>query len=131
MKYLTPDWPAPDNIRAAVSVRPGGASTGVYAGLNLARHVGDDPNAAASNRREITESLDLPSSPMWMNQVHGTRWLRVESGITGTPEADAALTAEAGLVCAVLTADCLPVLFCSLDGRQCGVAHAGWRGTVQ
>jgi polyphenol oxidase len=127
--WLEPDWPAPPGIRAAATLRAGGVSPPPWHALNLGDHVGDDPARVAANRRLLGEALGLPEAPAWLSQVHGREVLRLE-GATLPAErvADGAVTGRPGRVLAVLTADCLPVLFCSADGRRIGVAHAGWRG---
>lgn len=123
--FLLPDWPAPKHVRALQTTRVGGVSSGVYAGLNLGSHVGDDVAHVAENRSLLREYL--PSEPFWLNQVHGTDV--VDAASAGTlATADASYASGAGKVCAVLTADCLPVLFCSEDGAVVAAAHAGWRG---
>lgn len=104
-------------------------STGRHASLNLATHVGDAPGAVAENRRRVRQALNLPSEPLWLNQVHGTRVIQAERMRDDTPcTADAAISREAGRVLAVLTADCLPVVLAACDGSAVAVAHAGWRG---
>ena len=131
LALLRPDWPAPASVRALVSTRGGGVSLGPYRSLNLGSHVGDDPAAVAENRRRLQQCGVLPREPAWLNQVHGLEVLRL--GIESAPgqSADACWTELAGVPCAVLSADCLPVLFCSRDGRYVAAAHAGWRGLVQ
>ena len=126
MNLLLPDWPAPPNVRAVVSTRVGGVSTGAYASLNLGAHVGDAPAAVAENRRRFAEAAGLPLAPHWLNQVHGCDVVRAQNGAGAS--ADACWTDQPGLPCAILTADCLPVLFASRDGRCVAAAHAGWRG---
>ncbi|CAB1368807.1 peptidoglycan editing factor PgeF [Denitratisoma oestradiolicum] len=127
---LLPDWPAPARVRAAVTTRMGGVSRSPYDSLNLGNHVGDDPLAVAANRERLHRLLpDLPATPRWLAQVHGTRCIRAEEAQPGA-EADAAVTDRPGLVCAVLTADCLPLLLCDRAGTVVGVAHAGWRGLL-
>jgi len=123
---LRPDWPAPGHVHAATSTRTGGVSDGPWASLNLAAHVQDDPAAVRENRRRLRQALDLPAEPLWLTQVHGT----VIATGHNTPgcEADGSYTDQAGTVCAVLTADCLPVLLCDRDGRELAAVHAGWRG---
>lgn len=123
--WIVPDWPAPASVRALVTTRTGGVSAGAYASLNLATHVGDDPAAVAENRRRLR--AHLPAEPLWLSQVHGTTVSRAEDAVEGV-EADAAFTRRAGRVCAVLTADCLPVLLCNDVGTVVAAAHAGWRG---
>lgn len=126
LQYLWPEWPVPPRVRAVVTTRAGGASRGSWASLNLADHVGDDPVAVAENRRRIGAALALPSEPCWLRQVHGT--VVAIAGEQERPAADASVTQEPGRVCAVLTADCLPVFFAGRAGDRVGVAHAGWRG---
>ncbi len=127
--WLPADWPAPAGIYAGTSRRRGGVSTGSYASLNLALHVGDLPEAVLENRRR----LGLPAEPLWLNQIHGDTV--VDAGAfsatknpAGKIEADAAYTTQAGVICAVLTADCLPILFCDRRATCVAAAHAGWRG---
>lgn len=127
MEIIRPDWEAPAAIAAAATTRAGGVSAGPYAALNLGAHVGDDPAAVTENRRRLAAELDLPGEPAWLAQVHGTRVVRARPG--GSPvEADAAVTRQPGVVCAVLTADCLPVLLASRAGDEVAAVHAGWRG---
>jgi YfiH family protein len=127
---LRPDWPAPTGVRAAFTLRAGGASHGPYAALNLGEHVGDDPLAVAENRRRVSGGLQLPGEPLWLSQVHGTTVLHADAtaGDRTARQADAALTRVPGRVLAVTVADCLPVLLAARDGSAVAVAHAGWRG---
>jgi YfiH family protein len=127
LNLLVPDWPAPVSVRACVSTREGGVSRAPYASLNLAAHVGDDAGAVRENRRRLREALALPAEPVWLDQVHGVRVLDLDAD-TDDRRADAALTRREGVVCAVLTADCLPVLLCDRQGSLVAAAHAGWRG---
>lgn len=120
------DWPAPAGIGTWQTTRPGGVSAGSWQSLNLAAHVGDRPEAVARNRAALARELRLPAEPRWLDQVHGTRILQVDRGEAGS--ADGAVTATPGVVLAIMTADCLPVLLAAQDGRRIGVAHAGWRG---
>lgn len=122
--FLMPDWPAPPNVHALVTTRVGGASVGPYASLNLGDHVGDDPTAVAENRRRLRAIL--PAEPIWLRQVHGIRC--TDAATTRDAEADAACAHAPDIVCAVLTADCLPVLLCDRAGTVVAAAHAGWRG---
>lgn len=126
MRWLVPDWPAPARVAAVVTTRSGGVSTGPWRGFNLAGHVGDDAGAVAANRAELLSRTGL-ARVQWLNQVHGTEVVELPHS-QAVPQADGAVTAELGTACAVLTADCMPVLFCDLRGRRVGVAHAGWRG---
>lgn len=125
--WIRPQWPAPAAVRAASTTRLGGASRGPYAGFNLAAHVGDEPGAVAANRGLLMRELELPAEPSWLQQVHGPSV--VPARVSGAPmEADASFRMGPGAVCAVLTADCLPVLLCDRDGTRVAAAHAGWRG---
>lgn len=125
-EFLQPEWPVPANVRAAMTTRKCGVSTGAFASFNLATHVGDDPQAVAENRRRLRDSLELPAEPQWLEQVHGAD----VANVSGTPPgpADGAVTFTRGAVCAVMVADCLPVFLASRDGDRAGLAHAGWRG---
>lgn len=121
-------WPAPANVRTCVTERGGGASVGAHATLNLATHVGDEPERVAENRARLVRGARLPAEPRWLEQVHGMRVLDLDRDEAGA--ADGAVTGRTGVVCAVLTADCLPVLLCDRLGERVGVAHAGWRGLL-
>lgn len=131
---MKPGWVAPGRalaptIRVLTTTRTGGSSTGIYAGLNLALHAGDEEEAVYRNRRRLHRLLALPSEPLWMRQVHGTRVIRAEEATDNeAPAADAAVATMPGRVLAVLTADCLPVVLAARDGSAVGIAHAGWRG---
>ena len=126
-QWITPDWPAPANVKAAATLRTGGVSQEPFASLNLGSHVGDDAAAVAENRRLLKTALQLPAEPAWLNQVHGTNVV-IANSQSSPPTADASVAHEANQVCVVLTADCLPVLFCDRQGTRVGAAHAGWRG---
>ncbi len=127
---LAAGWPAPANVHAFTTLRFGaGASRPPFDSFNLGNCSaadGDDPGTVARNRAELAERFALPSPPRWLRQVHGTR-VAVEPG-PGVPEADAAVTRAPGIVLAILSADCLPVVFAAADGSEVGAAHAGWRG---
>jgi YfiH family protein len=123
--WIIPDWPAPPNVRALVTTRAGGASRGPYASFNLGARVGDDPAAVERNRGRLRSAL--PADPVWLQQVHGTD--AVDAASAPAPvRADAAFARTRHVVCAVLTADCVPVLLAHTGGRAVAVAHAGWRG---
>ena len=124
-EWICPDWPAPAGVRALITTRAGGVSNGAYASLNLGLRVGDDPDSVKRNRAIVRAFL--PAEPVWMKQVHGVRVIEAERA-SSDAEADAAVTRQPGCVCAVLTADCLPVLLCDRSGGAIGIAHAGWRG---
>lgn len=127
---IRPDWPAPPNVRAAVTTRRiAGQSRAPFDVFNLGSRCGDAAESVVANRAALTQVLDLPSAPRWLRQVHGIDVL--EAGATGygdEPAADAVIARDAGVVLAILTADCLPVLFCADDGSAIAAAHAGWRG---
>ena len=123
--FILPDWPAPPGVRALATTRRGGVSSEPWHGFNLAEHVGDEPRAVAANRALLRR--ELPAEPVWLAQVHGTRCVDAALAASGA-QADASFTRRRGVVCAVLTADCLPVLLCDDRATVVGVAHAGWRG---
>jgi polyphenol oxidase len=136
--WIEPDWPAPAGVRALSTWRSGGASAAPYASLNLGGHVGDAPPAVAENRRRLAAAAGLPAQPLWLEQVHGVNVAnldlleREEAGSVGTARAlgpaDAAYTRRRERVCAILTADCLPILLATDSGDLVAAAHAGWRG---
>jgi len=128
--WIFPDWPAPRGVHAAITTRHGpGVSTGAYERFNLGLRSGDDAGAVASNRDALQHALDLPAPPRWLRQVHGNTVAELGPlASADEPQADAAVAHLPGTVLAILTADCLPVLFCSDDGARIGAAHAGWRG---
>ncbi|WP_028239145.1 peptidoglycan editing factor PgeF [Stutzerimonas azotifigens] len=122
--WLVPDWPAPATVRACVTTRAGGVSRAPFDSFNLGDHVGDDPAAVAANRARL--SAWLGCRPAWLSQVHGTEAVQADAGRCMV--ADASWSEKPGVACAVLTADCLPVLFCDRAGTRVAAAHAGWRG---
>jgi len=125
---LAADWPAPPGVHAFTTVRHGaGISPPPFDHFNLGGK-DDAPDNIARNRTELIERFALPSPPCWLNQVHGTGVQRFDAPDTKAPEADAAVTSAPGVVLAVLTADCLPVVFAARDGSEIAAAHAGWRG---
>lgn len=128
LEWISPDWPAPANVRAISTTRRGGVSAAPYDSLNLGDHVGDNPQDVAANRQIVVEQLGLPATPCWLQQVHGTRVVRADE--CRGAEADGAFTDTAGVVCAVMTADCLPILLCDRAGERVAALHAGWRGLV-
>lgn len=125
LPVIVPDWPAPRQVRALVTTRRGGVSVAPYDSLNLGLHVGDCAQSVAENRRRLRGLL--PAEPVWLDQVHGRTVVDVDHAL-GVHQADAAVARRSGVVCAVMTADCLPVLFCDDAGSVVGAAHAGWRG---
>ena len=122
---LRPDWDLPAGVGALLTTRAGGRSVGPFASLNLGSHVGDDPLVVAANRARLRSFL--PADPLWSNQVLGAAVADTDV-CEGVLEADAVLARSSRRVCAVLTADCLPVLFCDDDASVVAAAHAGWRG---
>lgn len=127
MNWIKPDWPLPAQVHAATTLRSGGISVGAYASLNPAGHVNDDPAHVQANRRRIRNMLRLPAEPVWLQQVHGIRVIKADQA-DGLEQADASFSDQDRTVCVVLTADCLPVLFCGDAGQVIAAAHAGWRG---
>jgi len=133
MSWLIPHWPGlPDNIGVLSTTRLGGVSPEPYddgaggGGLNLGTHVGDQPEHVVRNRAILC--AQLPSEPVWLSQVHGTAVVDVAAAQHQVPEADASFSTTPGKVCLIMTADCLPVLFCDAEGKTVAAAHAGWRG---
>jgi YfiH family protein len=126
---LRPDWPA-QGVGALMSTRSGGVSAAPFDSLNVRDGIGDRPTSVARNREILGAMLGAP--PVWLDQVHGRSVARLgpEHGLLGaaTPVADASVTTQSGIACAVQVADCLPVLFAAPAGRAVGAAHAGWRG---
>jgi YfiH family protein len=134
ISILQPDWPAPAHIKAFVTTRHGGVSQAPFHSLNLGTHVGDDLQSVLQNRQRVQKILNekigrTALTPQWLNQVHGTTVMQATEQTHSTvPDADASTTQTSGLPCVVMTADCLPVLFCDEQGQQVAAAHAGWRG---
>ena len=127
--FIEPEWPAPDNVYALSTTRRGGCSEVPFESFNVGDHVGDDARAVAKNRTMLCGALPAGAQVHWLSQVHGTDV--VEAGQGGLlPAADAQWSRTSGAVCTVMTADCLPVLLCSLDGDVVASAHAGWRGLM-
>ena len=129
-QWIEPDWPTPMRVRSLLTTRHGGVSQGRYASLNLGDHVGDDTRAVVENRARLAGRL--PASPKWLQQVHSATVLDVStiSRALPPPEADAVFARQSNKVCAVLTADCLPVLLCDRSGSVVAAVHAGWRGLL-
>jgi YfiH family protein len=129
LPLIEPAWPAPTNVRAFSSTRRGGVSGQPWGQLNLGDHVSDNPQHVAANRQRLADQLGLRADCFaWLNQVHGTVVVEVTArNVSQLPPADASYTREPGVVCAILTADCLPVILCNRQGTIVGAAHAGWR----
>jgi YfiH family protein len=147
INWVEPEWPAPAGVRALSTFRSGGVSAAPYASLNLGGHVGDSSEAVAENRRRLKAAAGLPAEPVWLTQVHGTTVVHLD--VAGGPEAaggpdvagdlaasapgplgpaDGSFSRQPGRVCAILTADCLPILLAADSGDLVAAAHAGWRG---
>jgi hypothetical protein len=138
--WIEPDWPAPAGVRALSTFRTGGASVAPYASLNLGDHVGDAAATVAANRQRLTAEAGLPAQPVWLSQVHGSTVADLDAGRDAgavgatrpvelaAPAADAAFSRQPGSVCAILTADCLPILLTADTWGLVAAAHAGWRG---
>lgn len=124
--FLQADWPAPANVRTLITTRKGGVSGGVFGSLNLGAHVGDKPEDVARNREIVQAQTGLPVA--YLNQIHSSTVVRAADALVQTLDADAAVDDTGTAVCASMTADCLPVLFCDRAGTVVAAAHAGWRG---
>ena len=122
---IIPDWPAPVNVKALQTTRRGGISGAPYDSLNLGDHV-DDASLAVAHNRILLNTL-LPSEPVWLEQAHGTKVVNADM-TDCLPQADACIARHRAAVCVVMTADCLPILFCDTRGSVVGAAHAGWKG---
>ena len=123
--WIVPDWPAPANVKAFITTRSGGVSTGPHASFNLGLRADDNAQAVEKNRALLQPHL--PQPPKWLRQVHGTRVVNADT-LMDSPAADASVAHEANTVCAIMIADCLPVLFTNRAGTRVAAAHAGWRG---
>jgi YfiH family protein len=140
VELITPEWEAPAEVRSVMTTRLGGVSVAPWQSLNVGVHVGDSTVAVLENRMRVRQEAQLPSEPVWLDQVHGTSVVVLDASSTprtvtaeqlmqsARPRADAAVTRATGVVCAIQVADCLPVLFAARDGSVIGAAHAGWRG---
>lgn len=124
--FLRADWPAPPNVRTLITTRQGGVSTAPYGSLNVGAHVGDDAQAVARNRALVQQQVPLPLA--YLNQTHSSMVVRAGDSVETALSADASFDNEGAAACAVMTADCLPVLFCDRAGSVVAAAHAGWRG---
>lgn len=126
MRFVKADWNAPSNVRALMTTREGGISTGAYSGMNLGAHVGDNPEFVKRNRQSLIEKLQLPTEPLWLNQQHTVNVIDQSSNTNDA--ADGIYTDQSGVVCAIMTADCLPLFICNKSGTEIALLHAGWRG---
>ena len=127
MQVINPNWSVPKNIHAFTTTREGGVSLEPYFSFNLGDHVGDNKSAVKTNRTLLVEKFGLPQTPIFLTQTHSTRVLQLPYSGQNL-EADAVYTNVPHQVCAVMTADCLPVLFTTASGNEVAAAHAGWRG---
>lgn len=130
LQLIRPNWSVPANIRAFTTTRTLGVSRTPYDSLNFGSHVGDEHAAVLRNRQHLVQDLQLPNEPVWLDQVHGKDLLQIGNDFHHSDEtqADGAYTREAGAVCAVMTADCLPILITNLRGDRVAAIHVGWRG---
>lgn len=130
-KLIIPQWPLPPGVAACSSTRVGGVSVTPWHSLNLGAHCGDDLAHVEENRNRVYAAANFPSKPVWLEQVHGKTVLKLTGEPYASKRADASYSNTAGAVCAVMTADCLPVLFCNKSGTEVAAAHAGWRGLCE
>ena len=128
LALLQADWPAPARVRTASTTRAGGTSRGAWQGLNLSLGCGDDAADVARNRRQLAQALSIDRPWHWLEQVHGTRVVAAEELRADGYQADALFTRQPNTVCAITTADCVPVLLTARDASVVAAAHAGWRG---
>ncbi|HZF26273.1 MAG TPA: peptidoglycan editing factor PgeF [Steroidobacteraceae bacterium] len=128
IEFIVPEWPVSPRVHAVSTLRRGGVSVAPYDTFNLGADVGDEVDAVAENRRRLGEQLGLDGEPCWLKQVHGANVVRAGEVTGERPQADAAIAAASDQICAILTADCMPVLLARTDGTRVAAAHAGWRG---
>lgn len=126
--FIRPDWPAPYQVNAHMTLRGEGYSLSPYDYFNLATHVGDDPAHVKLNREKLANDLSLPTEPLWLDQQHTTVVVSADRSYSEIPVADASYSVLPDHVCAVMTADCIPLLICDQQGTQVAAIHAGWRG---
>lgn len=124
-----PDWPAPSNVKSCITTRLGGSSQGCFESNNLARHVADDVTAVSENRKQLSKAIGRDQI-QWLDQVHGTKLVEAQPDELDRT-ADGCYSGKKNQVCAVLTADCLPILLCNKAGTQVAAIHAGWRGLAK
>ncbi|MBX2849308.1 MAG: peptidoglycan editing factor PgeF [Acidiferrobacterales bacterium] len=133
-QFIYPDWAAPNNVKALVTTRLGGVSKPPFDSFNLAMHVDDDVDNVITNRQNLSERANLPEEPFWLNQVHGTDIVNLDDFSDTDMKSnsdlafDGSITTRSNRVCAIMTADCLPLFLCDLNGAQVAVLHVGWRG---
>ncbi len=129
-ELIFPDWPAPAGVQACITTRAGGVSCGSFESNNLAFHVGDAQAAVTENRKRLIEKLELPLAPQWLEQIHGQKVVAAYAD-ERVRTADGSYSSTPGLACAILTADCLPILLCNRAGSSVAAVHAGWRGLAK
>lgn len=130
MHGITPDWPAPANVRSHITTRAGGVSLPPYASNNFGLHVGDNPAHVAANRAQLAAQLGLQNTPQWLEQIHGVKVVNAKTdGVVRT--ADGSYSDQVGHSCLVMTADCLPILLCDKQGTQVAALHCGWRSLAK
>lgn len=131
IEIVLPNWSLIDGIKALSTTRKGGVSRHPWDSLNLATHVNDNPYDVKKNRSLLKEAFELPNEPGWLEQVHSDEVVRLtEENFQQNFKADAAYTTDANIVCSVMTADCLPVLFANKQATWVAAAHAGWKGVA-
>lgn len=128
LDIIKADWPAPSNVVAFTTTRQGGFSQRPFDGFNLASHVADQPLDVERNQQLLISTFNLPAAPVWLNQVHSTKVLELDSSLAKPESADGSFTSSSKIVCAVMTADCMPLFLSNFSGTKVAVVHAGWRG---
>lgn len=128
--WFVPEWKVHPRVRSAITFRGNGFSSPPYDSFNLAKHVEDDSDRVDKNRALLRDSLLLPNEPKWLCQTHSTRVVEAANIKPDSVDADASVTSESGVICAVLTADCLPILLANEEGSRVSAVHAGWRGLL-
>ena len=128
LEFVKADWPAPSNVVAFTTTRQGGFSQTPFDSFNLAQHVDDRSSVVQRNRQLLVSRFDLPAEPVWLDQVHSTKVLELDSRLSKLQPADGSFTSSPKLVCAVMTADCMPLFLCDQAGTKVAIVHAGWRG---
>jgi len=126
-QLITPDWPAPPRVKSAITTRAGGISLPPWNTFNLGDHVGDKLEHVATNRDRLRQLLNLAVDPCWLQQVHGTEVVELATESRHSITADGAWSQTPGQVCTIMTADCLPVLVCNIQGTRVAAIHCGWR----
>ncbi|MDR1012406.1 MAG: peptidoglycan editing factor PgeF [Coxiellaceae bacterium] len=132
MHYINPNWPAPKNVTACSTTRSGGISKPPYNSFNFSLSTGDNSQNVLANRKKLFKELKLSQEPFWLNQKHTNTVISIERNIQSLPViADASFTTKVGQVCVIMTADCVPILICDIQGKIVAAIHAGWRGIVE